>query len=255
MLSNLLPGRRRFPDRAIQDRAFYIWQAELDVSLFKEGRLQVEQRRRHPEDTKYPNPYGITLCQNPIEALSFWPGRLFRVGEVKGLRRMSFTPNHDSIGWCEAYTILEELPSTLVLGPNGAAVAALVERVTSLNADEIQQLGEAARSAKGRAWGAAERRLFHNAYEASGLSRVDNALRTYIEGRLIDLALETDGEIGRGHLLDEFQGCDRYLDFIDPVWSAARRAVHDAISAAILAGAVEPSVEAWLNEPWQAFAA
>ena len=82
-----------------------------------------------------------------------WPCRLFEVepgpivasdGHKHGTHRI---------------TVLAELPATQALGPNGEAVAALIERCRTMTATEAKQLavawGAAQRAARVAAWGAA----------------------------------------------------------------------------------------------------
>ena len=66
----------------------------------------------------------------------------------------------------------------------------------------------------------------------------------------ISLALRTDGELGPGHLVDMFEGCNRYFDFVDQSWSSAREAVSDALDSALWSDLIDPDPNAWLFGPW-----
>jgi hypothetical protein len=77
-----------------------------------------------------------------------WPCRLFRVEPVGRVLRNDGLPNKRC---CSRLRVIEELDPTLALGPDGAEVAALIERAKRLTYDEAQQLD----AALGAAWGAA----------------------------------------------------------------------------------------------------
>ena len=109
------------------------------------GRLKLCKRGYHVSDV-------------PAETLigGSWPCRLFEV-EIAEDVSPKHIAGHKRV--VHTYRPLRELPAWQALGPNGEAVAALIERARSLTADEIQRLGaawDAARVAAGSAaWDAA----------------------------------------------------------------------------------------------------
>ena len=102
------------------------------------GRLKLCERGYHVSDAP-----GQTLIGG------WWPCRLFEV-EIDEEVAPEHIGGHKRV--VHTYRPLRELPAWQALGPNGEAVAALIERARSLTADEIQWL-VAARDAA--AWGVA----------------------------------------------------------------------------------------------------
>jgi hypothetical protein len=128
----------------------------------------------HPSSTEivanYPSTY-LSVSVEPAETLigGAWPCRLFvvePVGEV--LDNLSASRYKRA---CLSLRVVEELPAHLALGPNGARVAALIERGKSITYAEAQRMdaawdaawgaashaawGAARDAARGAAWGAA----------------------------------------------------------------------------------------------------
>ena len=86
----------------------------------------------------------------PAETLvgGSWPCRLFRVEPIGDV-----VANGHKVG-AAAWKVLEEVPAHQALGPNGEAVAALIERARTLAPEEAQRLyaaWDAARYAAGDA--------------------------------------------------------------------------------------------------------
>ncbi len=82
-----------------------------------------------------------------------WPCRLFRVepvGEI--LDNLTASPNKRA---CSALKVAEELPAHTALGPQGAEVAALIERCRTLTGQELKRLAAAWNAAWTTAWVAA----------------------------------------------------------------------------------------------------
>jgi hypothetical protein len=88
-----------------------------------------------------------------------WPCRLFAVEPAKVVAQEGHKAG------CWEVRVLAELPAWQALGPNGQAVAALIDRAGRLTAEEVQALGApryaaraaraAARAARAAAWAAA----------------------------------------------------------------------------------------------------
>jgi len=88
----------------------------------------------------------LSVSVEPGEVLlgGTWPCRLFLVeplGEVIG------SDDHPYKRCCKSLRVLEEVPAHQALGPNGAEVAAIIERIDGLTVGEIRH--------RGAAWGAA----------------------------------------------------------------------------------------------------
>lgn len=106
-----------------------------------------------------------------------WPCRLFRVapvGRVMGGGKVPLqaSPHKRAVS---ALRVVEELPAWQALGPNGEAVAALIERAGMLTGEEIGRLyaawdaawGAAGYAAWGAAWGAARGAAWDAAWYAA----------------------------------------------------------------------------------------
>ncbi len=122
-------------------------------------RWQVGRVIRHPhfEPAKGLCSAGVLhVSDAPGEVLlgGSWPCRLFEV-EPRGEIISDSSHKHG----CGVVKVVRELPAHLALGPNGEAVAALIERCKTLTPDEVTRL-VAARAAAGyaaryAAWAAA----------------------------------------------------------------------------------------------------
>ena len=106
-------------------------------------RHPVPQRVRNEPETY------LSVSVSPADCTGFsWPCRLFRVEPVgRIMSRLNASSNKRAVS---ALRVVEELPAWQALGPNGEAVAALIERAKSLTLSELD--GLAARDA---AWDAA----------------------------------------------------------------------------------------------------
>ena len=98
--------------------------------------------------------HGYHVSDVPAETLigGSWPCRLFEV-EIAEDVSPEHIDEHKRV--VHTYRPLRELPAWQALGPNGEAVAALIERARSLTADEIQRLVAAWDAAGAAARGAA----------------------------------------------------------------------------------------------------
>ena len=82
-----------------------------------------------------------------------WPCRLFVVEPVGcALKADDTLPNKRRVS---SLRVVAELPAHEVFGPNGEAVAALIERAGRLTSDELDRLYAARGAARGAAWDAA----------------------------------------------------------------------------------------------------
>ena len=121
---------------------------------------------------------GYHVSDVPAETLigGSWPCRLFEV-EIAEDVSPEHIDGHKRV--VHTYRPLRELPAWQALGPNGEAVAALIERARSLTADEIQRLvaarGAARAAARGAAWAAARGAALDAAVGAAGSAALDAA--------------------------------------------------------------------------------
>ena len=126
---------------------------------------------------EFPGEGWYHLATVPTECVGMlWPCRLFEVEPV-GERRED-TQNHPYKVGCAAVRVVREVDGHVALGPQGAEVAALIEKSATLTADDVRRLGatwdtiwgatpgatrdtiwgaawDATRAARGAAWGAA----------------------------------------------------------------------------------------------------
>ena len=87
---------------------------------------------------------GLTISQTPLDERVYGDDtRLFRVTDIRGLRRGSFRPpNWPTTGHCDSYLVAEELPLHVAFGPHGTQVLELVELAESLTVDDVVVTGE-----------------------------------------------------------------------------------------------------------------
>jgi hypothetical protein len=136
-----------------------------DATSFHDGttRWQVGRIVRHPSPD-----LSLGLCSAGVLHISDAPGETL-VGGSWPCRLFEVEPRGDMIGpsehkyGCTKVKVVRELPAWQALGPNGEAVAALIERCRTLTYDEVKQLSatwDAARiaardAARDAAWDAA----------------------------------------------------------------------------------------------------
>ena len=107
----------------------------------------------HPTSTKWGNYHSTHLCAStsPTDCAGFtWPCRLLEVEPVSEV--------HEHKG-CKvsalSWRVLRELPAMQALGPQGAAVAALIDGLRRLDAEALARLADAWYAARDAAWYAA----------------------------------------------------------------------------------------------------
>ena len=108
----------------------------------------------HPHDT---DPSGwLSVATVPTDCTGMtWPCRLLLVEPVEGhpvTAPLDDLPNKRA---ASAWRVVRELPATDALGPQGAEVAAIIERASRLTTDEARRLDAARDAARDAAWGAA----------------------------------------------------------------------------------------------------
>jgi hypothetical protein len=142
----------------------------------------------HPVSRCYadmrPNDPGtyLSVSTEPGEVLTggSWPCRVFRVDPVD--RTVARTDG--MYPWkrgCVSVRVLEEVPAYVALGPNGERVAALVERVRRLTAEEATQLA----AAVGAAWVAARTAAVDAARDAAWSAAVDAAVALLVRDLIL----------------------------------------------------------------------
>ena len=241
-----------FPDREIAGMTFYHWRHEAAFAGWQRAGIAVGRHVRYSDEVGLKGSLGFHLVRTVDRAAGSWPGHLFRVG---GLLRRSFRSDVD-LGWCEALTVLEELPATLAFGPGGEAAAAITGRAAAFAVDEIEALGEAARLFGPRlATDPMRDRLRTTGVQDSKSpylrrSRDPDPMDSYVAQRWIDLGCRTD--TGIGHLVWEWDKIDPHDAFVRDSWTAALFAFGDALKAALYADLIEPDVYDWLDAPWSA---
>ncbi len=261
----------RFPDEEVADLTFYLWQTEEDVWPWRRSGVRGRRHLRYPDDAALKGHLGFVVARSIDGIATCWPGHLFRVGDVKGLLRRSFRDDIDR-GWCEALTILEEVPPTLAFGPGGEAAASIAARAASFSVDDIEAVGEAARpfgpellrdrpirqrsfmrvpelDVRDRFEQAAARATWrYNESPPRDLAPMDS----YVARRWIEVAYRTDPRIDEGHLLWESDTCWPLDAFVKASWRHALVACQDALRAALWSDLIDSDVVEWLNAPWAA---
>ena len=138
-----------------------------------------------------------TLCKagvlhaskEPGESLvgGSWPCRLF---EVEPLGKVITSPEHPHKVGAHEWSVIRELPAWMALGPNGEAVADLIESVRRLTADKIRGLDAALAAAWDAAWVAARAAARAAALDAALDAAWDAALdAAWVAARAATLAL------------------------------------------------------------------
>jgi hypothetical protein len=180
-----------------------------------------------------------------------WPCRLFRVEPVGRVLKSDGLPNKRC---CSRLRVVEELPAHLALGPNGEAVAALIERAGRLTWDEVERLvaaGVAARGAAGvavwgAAWGAARDAARGAAWAAArdaargAAGDAAGAARDGARGAAWDAARDAAWDAARGAAGDA----------AGAAWDGARGAAWDAARALVVRDLISKEHFNVLYGPW-----
>ena len=139
------------PDIPAMAETFYKATEPDGTSFYdRETKWQVGCIVRHPAPD-----LSLGLCSAGVLHISDAPGETL-VGGRWPCRLFEVEPRGDMIGpeehkyGCTKVKVVRELPAWQTLGPNGEAVAALIERCRTLTYDEARQLA-AARAAAGTA--------------------------------------------------------------------------------------------------------
>lgn len=111
-----------------------------------------------PDDDEFPGPGWLHLATVPTGCVGMrWPCRLFAVEPVGEVH--CDADHHPHKVGCRAVRVVRELPAHEVFGPQGEAVAAVIDRAARLTLHEVHALSAAwyaARDAAGdAAWDAA----------------------------------------------------------------------------------------------------
>jgi hypothetical protein len=175
---------------------------------------------------------GLVIHERPTDVSPYGPGsRVFRVGEIAGLRRGGFTPpDFPHHGLCQAYTVAEELPLAMAFGPQGVQVVKLLESFEQMDQAAIISVGEVA---LGRL--TTRRATPDQTVREAGLASALHDATGRIQRHFVHVAIYADRPIGPDGILDEFWGCDRYLDLVDPLWIAARQAIQNRVIGTLFA--------------------
>jgi hypothetical protein len=223
----------------------YYKATRLDGTDFRTGTLRYEvgQTVEHPTSKRFgdmgsnrPSTY-LSVSVEPGEVLTggAWPCRVFRVEPVGRTVKRTDGVFGFKRG-CRALRVVEELPARTALGPNGEAVAALIDRARRLTVAEIRALGAAWRAAMGAAMGAAG----DAAWDAARDAARDAAWRAARDaaGRA---AWGAAGDAAWGAAGRAAWGAARYA-----AWGAAR----DAARALVVRDLISPEQFDVLYGPW-----
>ena len=106
----------------------------------------------HPTSTKWGNYHSTRLCAStsPTGCTGFeWPCRLLEVEPLTEVHEHAGS-KVSALSW----RVVRELPAMQALGPQGAAVAALIDGLRRLDAEALARLADARVAAWDAAWGA-----------------------------------------------------------------------------------------------------
>ena len=110
----------------------------------------------------------------------WWPCRLF---EVEPVGKVITSPGHPHKVGAHEWRVIRELPAWMALGPNGEAVADLIERARHLTVDEIRGLVDA----RVAAWDAARDAARAAAWDAAWAAALALLVRDLITPEQFDL--------------------------------------------------------------------
>ena len=107
----------------------------------------------HPTSTAWGEDHSTHLCAStsPTDCTGFkWPCRLLEMEPVAEVHEHAGS-KVSALSW----RVVRELPAMQALGPQGAAVAALIDGLRRLDAEALARLADARGAAWDAAWGAA----------------------------------------------------------------------------------------------------
>lgn len=107
----------------------------------------------------------LSISDTPTECTGMeWPCRLFEVEPVGDHRRVEDLPHKTA---CVAVRVVREVDSHLALGPQGEAVASLIDRASQLTEDDADRLAAAWNATRDAAWDAAWNAARYAAWNAA----------------------------------------------------------------------------------------
>ena len=107
----------------------------------------------HPTSTAWGEDHSTHLCAStsPTDCTGFkWPCRLLEMEPVAEVHEHAGS-KVSALSW----RVVRELPAMQALGPQGAAVAALIDGLRRLDAEALARLADARVAVRGAVWGAA----------------------------------------------------------------------------------------------------
>jgi hypothetical protein len=162
-------------------RETYYKAARPDGTDFRTGTIhyRVGETVRHPDDglmrPNHPSTYlSVSVELGEVLTGGSWPCCLFRVEPVGDTVTRTDGQCPFKRG-CKALWVAEELPAHLALGPNGEAVAALIDRAGRLTSDDARGLAAARVAAWAAAWGAARGAARDAAWDVARVAAWDAA--------------------------------------------------------------------------------
>lgn len=209
-----------------------LWKAVSPDGTSRGGlRWDVGTVVRHPTSTRMVRDEAetyLSLSVEPAETLigRGWPCRLFRVEPIGDVIDSDWYRHKRCV---LAARVVEEVEPWRALGPNGGRVAALIDRVSSLTADEVRRLAAAEVAARSAARDAAWDAARAAARDAARFAR--DAARDAVRDAARDAARVAVGSTA-----------DR---------AAAWAAAGDAAVALIVEDLISPEHFATLTFPWR----
>jgi hypothetical protein len=179
------------------------------------------------------NRAGLLVHRTPLSVLT-WPCRLWRVHDLQNPR----ANDSGSPAWlpCISFEVVEELPSWLIFGPHGAAVADLFPEAESLTQTQVDLIAAQNREAEEQTRIAVHDRWFrrhHSKTASAGL--IKPAGPVGFAGLLLSYRLEWAAARTGRHLFSS-TAMSYWPELTDPSWNSAQHALY---SIAIALGAPE----------------
>ena len=118
----------------------------------------------HPTSTAWGEDHSTHLCAStsPTDCTGFkWPCRLLEMEPVAEVHEHAGS-KVSALSW----RVVRELPAMQALGPQGAAVAALIDGLRRLDAEALARLADARVAAWDAVWGAARDAAWDAAWDA-----------------------------------------------------------------------------------------
>ena len=170
----------------------------------------------HPTSTAWGEDHSTHLCAStsPTDCTGFkWPCRLLEMEPVAEVREHAGS-KVSALSW----RVVRELPAMQVLGPQGAAVAALIDGLRRLDAEALARLADA--------WDAAR-----DAVRGAVRDAADAAVRGAVRGAAWDAVRGAAWDAVRGAVRDAADAADAAVALV--VWDLITSEHRDTLTAPI----------------------